>query len=150
MCYMRFFYLKMSEWLIPSFLVSDVSESLRLLTKNEGPWAIRSCCSEEMSDHERISQVAHLKLANEWIAHLFWAYRSFAHFWAKKSNSLGKPMSEVQALVHTYKYSQLHQHTGKQKWAAYWFTKVVNYNYSTACTLGWIKFFDLVASGGMC
>ena len=30
--------------------MSDVSELLRLLTKNERPWGIRSGCSEEMSD----------------------------------------------------------------------------------------------------
>ena len=30
--------------------MSDVSESLISLTKNERPWAIRSGCSEEMSD----------------------------------------------------------------------------------------------------
>ena len=36
--------------LISSFLVSDVSESLISLTKNERPWVIRSGRSEEMSD----------------------------------------------------------------------------------------------------
>ena len=36
MFYIRFIYLKMSESLIPSFLVSDVSEWFRSLTKNEG------------------------------------------------------------------------------------------------------------------
>ena len=30
--------------------MSDVSESLISLTKNERPWAIHSGCSEEMSD----------------------------------------------------------------------------------------------------
>ena len=40
----------MSDLLIPSFLVSDVSESLKSLTKNERPWGIRSGRSEEMSD----------------------------------------------------------------------------------------------------
>ena len=39
----------MSESPLP-FFVSDVSESLRSLTKNERPWAIRSGCSEEMND----------------------------------------------------------------------------------------------------
>ena len=43
--YTVFFILKMSESLIPSFLVSDVSELLRSLTKNE------QC--------EQIAQVAH-------------------------------------------------------------------------------------------
>ena len=44
---MVIFILKMSESLISSFLVSNVSESLRLLTKNE------QC--------EQIAQVAHQK-----------------------------------------------------------------------------------------
>ena len=39
--------------------MSDVSKSLRSLTKNEQPWAIRSHRSEEMSDCERITQDAH-------------------------------------------------------------------------------------------
>ena len=51
--------------------MSDVSESLISLTKNERPWAIRSGRSEEMSDREQIAQVAHQKWANEWIAHFF-------------------------------------------------------------------------------
>ena len=33
MFYIRFFYLKMSNSLFPSFLVNDVSQSLRSLTK---------------------------------------------------------------------------------------------------------------------
>ena len=39
--------------------MSDVSKSLRSLTKNERPWVIGSGRSEEMSDYERIAQVAH-------------------------------------------------------------------------------------------
>ena len=35
MFYIDFFFKKMRDLLIPSFSVSDVSESLRLLTKNE-------------------------------------------------------------------------------------------------------------------
>ena len=46
-----FFIKQMSDSLIPSFLVSDVSESLRSLTKNE------RC--------EWIAQVAHQKWAND-------------------------------------------------------------------------------------
>ena len=58
--------------------MSDVSELLRLLTKNERPWAIRSGPSEEMSDREGIVQIAHQKWANEWIAHFFERFaRSF-------------------------------------------------------------------------
>ena len=47
----------MSDLLVPSFLMSDVSKLLRLLTKNE------QC--------EGISQVAHQKWVNEWIACFF-------------------------------------------------------------------------------
>ena len=74
----------MSNSLIPSFLMSNVSESLRsltkmsdvskllrLLTKNERPWAICSGRSPKMSNHEQIAQVAHEKWANEQIAHFF-------------------------------------------------------------------------------
>ena len=67
----------MSDSLIPSFLVSDVSKSLRLLTKNE------RC--------ERIAQVAHQKWANGGIAHSL-------IFLQKTSDSLRKPLSEFPAL----------------------------------------------------
>ena len=62
--------------------MSDVRESLRSLTKNERPWAIRSHRSEEMSDSERIAQVVYQQWANEWIARFFEQIRnsSFAHF----------------------------------------------------------------------
>ena len=46
------FCVKMSDSLIPSFWMSDVSKSLRLLTK-------------KMSDHEWFAQVAYQKWANE-------------------------------------------------------------------------------------
>ena len=88
----------MSKSLIPSFLVSDVSESLRSLTKNERPWAIRSGRSEEMSDHEQITQVAHQKWAKEWIAHFFKRIANSLIFGQKTSDLLGKPMSEFPAL----------------------------------------------------
>ena len=48
--YNFFFILKMSESLISSLLVSDVSELLRSLTKNEQAWAIPSGRSEERND----------------------------------------------------------------------------------------------------
>ena len=77
----------MSESLISSFLVSNVSESLRLLTKNE------QC--------ERIAQVAHQKWANEWIAHFFEQIAHLLIFGQKTSDSLGKPMSKFPALGNT-------------------------------------------------
>ena len=70
----------MIESLISSFLVSDVSESLRSFRGNERWWANGSGRSPKMS---------------KWVNPLFvWGNRSFAHFWAKKSDSLGKPMSK--------------------------------------------------------
>ena len=95
MFYIRFFILKIRA--IRSFLFfneqfeqiaqvahqkwATMSDSLRLLTKNEQPWANCSGRSPKMSNHERIAQVAHQKWANRL---LFWANRSFAHFFAKK------------------------------------------------------------------
>ena len=78
--------------------ISDASESLRSLTKNEQPWAICSGRSGEMSDHERIDQVVHQKLANEWIAHFFERIAHLLIFGQKTSNLLGNRMSEVPAL----------------------------------------------------
>ena len=51
--------------------MSDVSNSLMSLTKNERAWAIGSIRSEEMSDRDQI-------------ARFFWVNRSFAHFFCKK------------------------------------------------------------------
>ena len=49
--------------------MSDVSKSLRSLTKREQPWANRSGCSTKMS---------------KWVNRsFFWANRSIPHFWAK-------------------------------------------------------------------
>ena len=89
MFYIGFLIKKMSISLIPSFLVSNVSESLRSLTKNE------QC--------EQIAQVAHQKWVtmsdllrsltkNERIAHLLILSQ-------KTSDSLRKLMSEFSALA---------------------------------------------------
>ena len=98
----------MSESLIFSFLVSDVSDLLRLLTKKERceqiaqvayqKWAMWANRSEEMSDHEQIAQVTHQNWANEWIAHSFELIAHSLIFGQKTSDSLGKPMSEFPAL----------------------------------------------------
>ena len=51
-----------SDLLIPSFLTSDVSELLRLLTKNERPWANPSGRSQKMSKWANCSffkQISH-------------------------------------------------------------------------------------------
>ena len=54
----------MSDSLNPSFLVSDVSKSLRCSPKMSD--SLRSL--KKKGNHERIAQVAHQKWANEWIA----------------------------------------------------------------------------------
>ena len=83
----------MSDSLIPSFIMSDVSE---LLTVAHQKWAMganRSGRSPKLSDHEWFAQVTHQKWAtmseslrsltkNERIA-FFWANCSFAHSFAK-------------------------------------------------------------------
>ena len=79
--------------------MSNVSESLISLTKNEQPWAIRSGPSEEMSDREQIAQVANQKWANEWIAHFLEQIAHLLIFEQKTRDSLGKPMSEFPALL---------------------------------------------------
>ena len=79
--------------------MSNVRDSLRLLTKNERPWAIRSGRSEEMSDHEAIAQVAHQKWANEWITRFFNRIAHSLIFGQKMSDLLGKPMSKFPALI---------------------------------------------------
>ena len=71
MSYIGFFVKKMSDSLIPSFLVSNVSESLRSLTKNEQMSKLLVFLSELL-------------------------IRSF--FRKKTSDSLRKPMSKLPAL----------------------------------------------------
>ena len=86
--------------------MSDVSESLRSLTKNERLWAIGSGRSEEMIDRERITQVAHQKWVNEWMAHFFERIAHSLIFGQKMIDSLGKLMSEFPALELTNGPSQ--------------------------------------------
>ena len=75
-------------WGMCSFAHRSFAHVLKLLRTNEQMWGIRSGCSGQMSDCERIAQVAHDKWANvsnllrslminermscffEWIAHL--------------------------------------------------------------------------------
>ena len=83
MFYIGFFlFKKISNLLIPSFLVSYVSELLRSLTKNEGceqiaqvshqKWATMSNSLRSLTKNEQMSESL-----------VFWANRSFAHFFAK-------------------------------------------------------------------
>ena len=67
-------------------------------TENERPCAICSGHSEEMSDRERIAQVAHQKWANEWITRFFEGIAHLLIFGQKTSASLRKPMSKFPAL----------------------------------------------------
>ena len=96
----------MSDSVIPSFLVNDVSKSLRSLTKNE-------LC-------EQIAQVAHQKWAtmskslrsltkNERIVHFFERIAHLLIFLQKKSDSLRKPMSKFPALKFSNSVYQQHQ-----------------------------------------
>ena len=82
--------------LIPSFLVSKVSESLRSLTKNE------RC--------EGIAQVAHQKLAtmSDWLRGNERDSERIAHFWGNTSDSLGKLMSEFPALRRAHSFFSLY------------------------------------------
>ena len=58
--------------------MSDVSNSLMSLTKNERAWAIGS---EEMSDRDQI-------------ARFFWVNRSFAHFFLQKNKRFAQKTDE--------------------------------------------------------
>ena len=111
MFYIGFLFKKMSDLLIPSFLVSDVSESLRSLIKNERceripqvthqKWATMSDLLRlltKMSDHERIAQGAHQKWANERIARFLSKLLFCSSFRKKMSDSLRKPKSKFPAL----------------------------------------------------
>ena len=71
----------MSEPLIPSFLVSDVSESLRSLTKMNG-----------------VSELLRSLTKNERMSELLVFLSESLIFGQKTSNSLGKPMSKFPAL----------------------------------------------------
>ena len=115
----------MSDSLIPSFLVSNVSESLRSLTKNERceriaqvahqKWAMlanRSGRSPKMSDHEWFAHIAQRKWAivseslrsltkNEWMSEsLVLLSKSLIRSFLGKKRviCLEKPMSEFPAL----------------------------------------------------
>ena len=109
MFYIRFFILKISESLIPPFFVSDVSESLRLLTKNERIAQVTHQKWETMSDlltllrgNERwwANRSGHSLKMSKWVNHwFFWANRSFAHFGQKTSDLLRKSMIEFPALL---------------------------------------------------
>ena len=88
----------MSDSLIPSFLVRDVSKSLRSLTKNEWTRAICSGCSPKISDHEQIAQVANQIWANERIDRFFEQIAHSLIFSQKTSDLLRKSLSEFPAL----------------------------------------------------
>ena len=75
------------------------------IKKNIEKWANRSFLLisyflvNDVSDRERIAQVAHQKWANEWITHFFERIAHSLIFGQKTSDSLGKPMSEFPALA---------------------------------------------------
>ena len=75
---------KLINCLLPSFVLSDVSKSLRSLTKNE------RC--------QQIAQIAHQQWANEPIAHFIERISSFAHGNNRAIRSK-KPMSKFPTLL---------------------------------------------------
>ena len=109
-----FLFKKMSNSLIPSFLMSDVSESLRWLTKNERceriaqvphqNWATMSNLLRLLTKNKQkwanMSESLRSLTKNEQMSEslVFWANRSFAHVLQNTSYSLGKPMREFPAL----------------------------------------------------
>ena len=123
MFYIQFFILKMSESLILSFLVSNVSESLRSLRGNERSWANCSGRSPKMSkwvnrsqsliwfeqneQNEQMSEWAMREWANSqpWrellknsnLIDVSWKSLSI-YIGQKTSDLLGKQMSEFPAL----------------------------------------------------
>ena len=100
MFYLQFFFL-WANLLFP-LLVSNVSESLRSLTKNERceritqvahqKWATMSDSLRSLRGNERswANHSGRSSKISEWVNRsFFWANRLFAHFWAKKmSDSL--------------------------------------------------------------
>ena len=72
-----------------------MSESLILLTKSEQPWAIRSGCSEEMSD---VSESLKSLTKNDRMSEMLIFLSKSLIFGQIKSESLGNQMSEFPAL----------------------------------------------------
>ena len=98
MFYIRFLFLKMC----------NVSKSLKSLTKNERPWAIRSGCSPKVS---------------EWANHLFfWGNHSFAHFFAKNERFAQKH-NEVIPSPDTIPHARTSalNRVAFWKWVTFWF-----------------------------
>ena len=84
------FFKKTSHSLISSFLMSNVCKSLRSLTKNEQPWAIRS---------------GHLPKISEWaITSFFEQIDHLLIFSHKMSDWLRKPMSKIPTLTFSYTF----------------------------------------------
>ena len=107
--------------------MSDVSESLRSLTKNEQPWAIRSGRSPKMSDHERNPQFALQKWVKVRIPRFFEQIAHSLIFLQKTSDSLRKPMSEFPTLIINVQkiglYSRNHRTGGEIAAALRWAIK---------------------------
>ena len=78
--------------------------------------AIPSGSSEEMSDRERIAQAAHQKWGNEWIT-LFWANRSFAHFWAKNERFAWKTDERIPSPGCSTRRMKDRRDAGKKRWS---------------------------------
>ena len=79
---------KINNLLIPNVWMSDVSESLRSLTKTEQPLAICTGCSPKKKEWANRSYF----WANR---SFFWANRSFAHFFAKNKEFAQKTYEQI-------------------------------------------------------
>ena len=122
----------------------------QLLRSNERLWAIRSYCSGQMSNCERIAQVAHVKRAtvsnslrsimiNEWRREslVFWGNCSFALSLTKNEQFALKNLTEIvffstfcfKLLIHSFLMSHMSKSSGCSPkmsellvfWANWWF-----------------------------
>ena len=79
-----------------SFIMSNLSESLRSLMSKERPWANRSGRSWQMSDHERFAQVPHSK----WVNCSFFLSKSHICSFAHKKLAIAQNLTKIIFLVH--------------------------------------------------
>ena len=110
---------------ILSFLLSQVSESLRLVRTNKRLWAICSGRSEGMSNCERIAQVAHQK----------WAKRSLLRESLIRSLFLAKTMSQFPTLYTVYCIVLSHP-----KWKNNPLSESPNKNGKYLCQFFWARY----------
>ena len=114
----------------PSFPLSNVSKSLRSLTKNEQcertaqvahqKWATMSDSLTSLRGNERLwaNPSGCLPKMSEWVNHsFFWANRSFAYFWAKNEQFPWKTDERIPS----HESSPLGNQTSRLEWFSIWF-----------------------------